>query len=133
MKKLIDYIKEGYSGYEWVESDSCADLLANIFTEFNKLIIEKINKYIDSQKDNINKGLSQFDSANAILFIFDMYANNKREYDIKEDLADLCIDCITNVQENEECIQTWDDPEEFRDHLDKMMEKAVQYKNISEK
>lgn len=133
MRQLKEYLTEGYSGYEWVESDTCADMLAGIFDDINDVIYKKVNDFVNKQHDTTSKSLACFDAANAILFFFDMYANNKREYDITDDLCDLCISFIESAQEDTEMQSTWDNPEEFTDHLDKMMEKAVQYKAIADK
>ena len=132
MKNLKQYIIEGYSGYEWVQSDTCSDMLAGIFNDINDIIYKRINDFVNKQ-NGIDKSLACFDAANAILFFLDMYAENKREYDITDDLCDLCIEYIEKAQEDVEMQNTWENPEEFQDHLDKMMEKAVQYKSIAKK
>lgn len=133
MKNLRDYLNEGYCGYTWIESDSCADLLANVFNGFNKVLEDEIDKYVSSRKNKFDTSLACFDAANAMLYIFDLWVKNNREYCLTNNLCDLCITCLNMAKQDIEMQHSWDNPEEFVNHLNTMMNKAENFKNISEK
>ena len=126
MKCLNQYINEGISGTDWIQSDGCSDLLGNMFEDFNKIVIEHINHAFDYSTETI----TSFDVMNAILYIFDIYANNDREYSITEELWDILNNCWEKCNNDQKFIDDWKDSNELKKALKDKKKEIDKYKKI---
>lgn len=129
MKQISSYIEEGISGTEWIQSDGCSDLLGNMFEDFNKIIIEHINNTFDNSSDT----LTSFDVMNAILYIFDIYAKNDREYSITEELWNILYNCWEKCNNDINFIKDWKNSSELVNALREKKKKIDKYKKIIDK
>lgn len=126
MKSLVDYINEGISGYDWIDSDGCSDMLARIFKDFNKVVKEEISHMYDYSTDT----LTSFDVMNALLNIFDMYKHGGHEYFITEDLWNILDGCWNQCMNDKKFIEEWKDSEELVKALKTKRKEIDKYKDI---
>ena len=126
MKCLNQYINEGISGTDWIQSDGCSDLLGRMFERFEEIIKDEIGHLFDNSTDT----LSSFDVMNAILYIFDIYTNNDREYSITEELWNILNNCWEKCNNDQKFINDWKDSNELKKALKDKKKEIDKYKKI---
>ena len=67
---------------------------------------------------------------NAILYIFDIYANNDREYSITEELWNILNNCWEKCNNDQKFINDWKDSNKLKKALKDKKKEIDKYKKI---